>query len=97
MSACHTVTTTLAPGRTLLTPHLCPTNTATPLRLLQMWLPSTPGGWAMASAAEKPGTKVPGVWGRGSPHATQSSGSLCTLSSTCGIFENALGHLSWVA
>lgn len=31
------------------------------------------------------------------PHATQSSRSLCTLSSTCGIFKDALGHLSWVA
>lgn len=53
--------------------------------------PPPPCGWAMASAVEKPDTKVPGVRGVGrrALHATQPSGSFCTLrSSTCVMFEN---------
>lgn len=69
---------------------------SSPARAAAHMAASTPGGSAMALTVEKPDTKVPGVGSR-SPHATQPSGSLCTLSSTCGIFEDALGDLSWVA
>lgn len=68
------------PWEDLLTPPL-PHSTAAPTA-------------APTPAVEKPDTKVPEVCGEG-PRATQSSGSLCTLSSTCGIFEHDLGHLSW--
>ncbi|KAF6288411.1 hypothetical protein mRhiFer1_009144 [Rhinolophus ferrumequinum] len=79
--------------------HPHPPNTSTLLRLLQILAALRSGGWATASAVKKPDTKVPrgGVWGRG-PYTPQPSGSLCTLrSSTCGMFEGALGHLSRVA
>lgn len=54
--------------------------------------PPTPGGWAVASAVEKPDTKVPRAQGVGwralPPHCPLG---LCTLrSSTWGVFKDAL-------
>lgn len=43
----------------------------------------------------KPDTKVPECAVEAPPRMPPSPPGLCTLSSTCGRFEDALGHLSW--
>nr|KAF6272671.1 hypothetical protein mMyoMyo1_010865 [Myotis myotis] len=45
--------------------------------------------------AVEPDTKVPECAVEAPPRMPPSPPGLCTLSSTCGRFEDALGHLSW--